>query len=89
MISQANTDGSAIARTVVNTAPISTMNMTGLLPQRARVELAQRVRQRRHSCVGSSRPPPMRRRRLRSVASPSVAVISAAFRERAEREGGR
>ena len=30
-ISQANTDGLAIAITVVNTAPISTMNMTGFL----------------------------------------------------------
>ena len=30
VISQANTDGSATASTVVNTAPISTMNMTGL-----------------------------------------------------------
>ena len=30
-ISQANTDGSPMAMTVVNTAPISTMNMTGFL----------------------------------------------------------
>ena len=43
-ITQANTVGSMIARTVVKTAPISTMNMTGLRHSVRRVELAQRVR---------------------------------------------
>jgi hypothetical protein len=36
----------AIATTVVNTAPTSTMNLTRVLPQRARIELAQCVRHR-------------------------------------------
>ena len=45
VIAQANTLGSAIARTVVKTEPISTMNITGLRHSVRRVELAQRVRQ--------------------------------------------
>jgi hypothetical protein len=36
----------AIASTVVNTAPTSTMNLTRVLPQRARIEVAQCVRHR-------------------------------------------
>ena len=42
---------SAMASTVVNTAPTSTTNMTGLRHQRARVELAQGVRQRRRAAA--------------------------------------
>ena len=45
VISQANTTGRVTASTVVKTEPISTMNMTGLRHNVARVELAQRVRQ--------------------------------------------
>ena len=46
VISQSKTPPSLIARTVVNSAPISTMNITGLLPKRSRVELLERSRQR-------------------------------------------
>jgi hypothetical protein len=57
VINQANTVGSAIASTVVKTAPISTMNMTGLAPEGARVELAQRAQAATaRAGPGSSRP---------------------------------
>ena len=64
-------------------------------PQRARVELAQRVRQRPStSCFGSSRPPPTRRGAGLASARRRAAFRAwrwssrEAFRERAEREGG-
>ena len=44
-MAQAKNDGSTIARTVVNTAPTSTMNMTGLRHSVRRVQLLEGVRQ--------------------------------------------
>ncbi len=51
-VAQANHEGSPIASTVVNTAPISTMNMTGLRHMRRRIELPQRVRQGADQLLG-------------------------------------
>ena len=59
----------AMASTVVKTEPISTMNITGLRHNVARVELAQRVRQRPEQLLGvqqaAADPPRAARRRCR------------------------
>ena len=57
VITQANTLGWAMARTVVKTEPISTMNMTGLRHSVAGFSLRSASGVDFHSCFGSSRPP--------------------------------
>ena len=56
-ISQANQDGSTIARTVLHAAPISTMNMTGLRHSVRGLSLRSASGIDFHSIFGSSRPP--------------------------------
>ena len=56
-ISQANQDGSTIASTVLHTAPISTMNMTGLRHSVRGLSLRSASGSDFHSIFGSSRPP--------------------------------
>ena len=56
-ISQANQDGSMIARIVLQTAPISTMNMTGLRHSVRGSSLRSASGVDFHSIFGSSRPP--------------------------------
>ncbi len=61
VVTHANTVGWAIARTVVNTDPISTMNMTGLCHSVTGLSLRSASGVERHSCFGSSSPPEIRR----------------------------
>ena len=56
-ISQANQDGSTMARTVLHAAPISTMNMTGLRHSVRGLSLRSASGIDFHSIFGSSRPP--------------------------------
>ena len=56
-ISHANHDGSTIARIVLQTAPISTMNMTGLRHSVRGSSLRSAPGVDFHSICGSSRPP--------------------------------
>ena len=56
-ISQANQDGSTIARMVLHAAPISTMNMTGLRHSVRGLSLRSASGSDFHSIFGSSRPP--------------------------------
>ena len=56
-VSQPNQDGSAIARIVLQTAPISTMNMTGLRHSVRGLSLRSASGSDFHSIFGSSRPP--------------------------------
>ncbi len=60
VISQAKTVGSAIASTVVKTAPISTMNMTGFRHRVRGSSLRSAPGSDRQSWAGSSRPPETR-----------------------------
>ena len=65
-ISQANTLGSAIASTVVKTAPTSTMNITGLRHRVRGSSLPNAAGSDVHSIFGSSSPAPTRRGPLRA-----------------------
>ena len=56
-VSHANHDGLMIARIVLQTAPISTMNMTGLRHNVRGLSLASAPGVDFHSIFGSSRPP--------------------------------
>ncbi len=56
-ISQANQDGSTMARMVLHAAPISTMNMTGLRHSVRGLSLRSASGSDFHSILGSSRPP--------------------------------
>ncbi len=57
-IAQAKIEELVIARTVVKTAPISTMNITGLRHSVAGFSLRRASGREVRSCLGSSRPPP-------------------------------
>src|SRR5258705_490095 len=96
VIAHANTLGLAMASTVVKTDPISTMNMTGFRHSVAGFSLRSASGVAFHSCLGSSRPPPTRRRAAGAGAATDVtdmgvrflSGVSEGLGQRAEREGG-
>src|SRR5262249_22125810 len=85
VVSQANTVGCTIARTVVKTEPTSTMNMTGLRHSVLGSSLRSASGVDFPNCFGSSSPPATRRRGGGAPARCAKVVTDIAFPRRGSR----